>query len=218
MSNSLWPPWTIALHTPLSEISQVRILEWVANPFSRESSWVSDQTQVSCIAGGFFTISATREALILKWYHLFIFSYSPMRSLVLWTQMLFPTLSVPNISFPLSKILQGIKESQNFIDKHNCTLIVHSVITTIAANKLIDVGVDVQKQTSRSWDFFFTKFPTAQKLFSALFNPYMFLWSLCFYWLSGTAINIWFIELRRLLILFCFIPLLYSLNNLEADC
>ena len=64
MSNSLWPPWTIALHTPLSEISQVRILEWVANPFSRESSWVSDQTQVSCIAGGFFTISATREALI----------------------------------------------------------------------------------------------------------------------------------------------------------
>ena len=31
-------------------------------PFSRESSWHRDQTQVSCIAGRFFTIWATREA------------------------------------------------------------------------------------------------------------------------------------------------------------
>ena len=36
-------------------ISQARILEWVATPFSRGSSWPSDQIQVSCIAGGFFT-------------------------------------------------------------------------------------------------------------------------------------------------------------------
>ena len=28
----------------------------VAIPCSRESSWPKDQTQVSCIAGGFFTI------------------------------------------------------------------------------------------------------------------------------------------------------------------
>ena len=32
-----------------------RILEWVAFPFSRGSSQPRDQTQVSCIAGGFFT-------------------------------------------------------------------------------------------------------------------------------------------------------------------
>ena len=32
-------------------ILQVRILEWVANPFSRESSQPKDQTQVSCSAG-----------------------------------------------------------------------------------------------------------------------------------------------------------------------
>ena len=35
-------------------ISQARILEWVAIPFSRGSSQPRDQTQVSCIADGFF--------------------------------------------------------------------------------------------------------------------------------------------------------------------
>ena len=36
-------------------IPQARLLEWVAVPFSRGSSQPRDQTQVSCIAGGFFT-------------------------------------------------------------------------------------------------------------------------------------------------------------------
>ena len=36
-------------------ILQARILEWVAIPFSRGSSQSRDRTQVSCIAGGFFT-------------------------------------------------------------------------------------------------------------------------------------------------------------------
>ena len=44
------------------EILQARILEWVAFPFSRGSSQPRDQTQVSHIAGGFFTSWATREA------------------------------------------------------------------------------------------------------------------------------------------------------------
>ena len=42
-------------------ILQARMLEWVAIPFSRRSSWPRDQTQVSHIAGRFFTIWATRE-------------------------------------------------------------------------------------------------------------------------------------------------------------
>ena len=37
-------------------ILQARILEWVAFPFSRESSEPMDQTQVSTIAEKFFTI------------------------------------------------------------------------------------------------------------------------------------------------------------------
>ena len=43
-------------------ISQARILEWVAISFSRGSSSSRDRTQVFCIAGGFFTVRATREA------------------------------------------------------------------------------------------------------------------------------------------------------------
>ena len=47
------------------EILQARILEWVAIPFSRGSSWPRDWTQVSCIAGKVFTIWATRKALYI---------------------------------------------------------------------------------------------------------------------------------------------------------
>ena len=36
-------------------ILQARIQEWVAFPFSRQSSQPRDQTQVSCIVGRFFT-------------------------------------------------------------------------------------------------------------------------------------------------------------------
>ena len=43
-------------------ILQARILEWVAIPFSRGFSWPRDWTQVSCIAGRFFTVWAIREA------------------------------------------------------------------------------------------------------------------------------------------------------------
>ena len=35
-------------------ILQARILEWVVFPFSKGSSQLRDQTQVSCIAGRFF--------------------------------------------------------------------------------------------------------------------------------------------------------------------
>jgi len=39
---------------------QARMLEWIAVPFSRGSSWLRDWTWVSCIAGRFFTIWASR--------------------------------------------------------------------------------------------------------------------------------------------------------------
>ena len=58
---------------------------WVTFPFSRRSSQPRDQTQVSCIAGGFFTRWATREAqesLVSKtWYF--------------WTVILEKTLESP---------------------------------------------------------------------------------------------------------------------------
>ena len=47
-------------------VLQARILEWVAFPFSRGSSQPRDWTQVSRIAGRFFTSCATREAQALN--------------------------------------------------------------------------------------------------------------------------------------------------------
>ena len=46
-------------------ILQIRILQWVAIPFSRGSSRLRDWTQVSCIAGRFFTAWVTREYTIV---------------------------------------------------------------------------------------------------------------------------------------------------------
>ena len=58
-------------HPPGSSVQrilQARILKWVAIPFSRASSWPRDWSQVSCIAGRFFTLWATREApLMYDW-------------------------------------------------------------------------------------------------------------------------------------------------------
>ena len=51
MSESLQPYGLYTVHG----ILQARILEWVAAPFSRGSSQSRDQTQVSHIAGRFFT-------------------------------------------------------------------------------------------------------------------------------------------------------------------
>ena len=45
-------------------ILQARVLKWGAIPFSRGSFQSGDQTQVSCIAGKFFTIWATRSPLL----------------------------------------------------------------------------------------------------------------------------------------------------------
>ena len=54
----LWDPMDYRVHG----ILQARILEWVAFPFSKGSSQSRDWTQVSSIAGRFFTSLATREA------------------------------------------------------------------------------------------------------------------------------------------------------------
>ena len=61
MSDSLQPHGLYIVHG-----IKARILEWVAFPFSRGSSQPRDRTQVSHIAGRFFTSWATREAQWIK--------------------------------------------------------------------------------------------------------------------------------------------------------
>ena len=62
LSHSVVPdseiPWNAARQAPLSMgILQAKVLEWVAIPFSRRSSQLRDQIQVSHIAGRLFTYS-----------------------------------------------------------------------------------------------------------------------------------------------------------------
>ena len=50
-----WPTLCNPIDYTVHGILQARILEWVAFPFSRGSSQPRDRTQVSHIAGRFFT-------------------------------------------------------------------------------------------------------------------------------------------------------------------
>ena len=56
-----YPPWILYC---LCHRGSPRILKWIAYPFSRGSSWPRNWTGVFCIAGRFFTSSATREVLL----------------------------------------------------------------------------------------------------------------------------------------------------------
>ena len=82
----------IPVHTshphPFHGILQARILEWVAMPFSRGSSWPRDRTWVSHIVGSFITIWASGEALtfssllLLLFVSKKLFFHSPVSFLV----------------------------------------------------------------------------------------------------------------------------------------
>ena len=58
LSLTLWDPMDCTVHGTL----QARILEWVGFAFSRGFSQPRDRTQVSCIAGRFFTSWATGKS------------------------------------------------------------------------------------------------------------------------------------------------------------
>ena len=66
VAQSCWILWNPMDCSPPSSsvhgILQATIPEWVAILFSRGSSQTRDQSQVSCIAGRFLTVRATREA------------------------------------------------------------------------------------------------------------------------------------------------------------
>ena len=63
VSNSLQPVDCSLPSSFVHGFLQARILEWVDMPSSRGSSWLRDQTHISCIESRFFTHCATWEAL-----------------------------------------------------------------------------------------------------------------------------------------------------------
>ena len=68
---------------PVHGILQARILEWVAVPFSRGSFQPKDRTQISHVAGGFFTSCATREVPKVE----ILFAYKDRRAKIVILEM-----------------------------------------------------------------------------------------------------------------------------------
>ena len=103
-------------------ILQARILEWGAMPSSRGSSWSRDQTQVSSIAGGFFTVWTTREAhfqfssvQLLSHVRLFV---TP------WTAAHQASLSITNSqSLPNLMSIESVMPSNHLILCHSLLLL-----------------------------------------------------------------------------------------------
>ena len=73
VSYSLWPYGLEPTRLLYAWNFQARVLEWVAISFSMVSSWPKAQTQVSHIAGKFFTVCATRDAWPVCTSHVLIF-------------------------------------------------------------------------------------------------------------------------------------------------
>ena len=82
-SLALCDPMDWTLKAPVHGILQARMLEWVVIPFSRGCTWPRDSTQVSCIAGRFFTIWATNfpRGSVVKKPHT---NAEDMGSILLW--------------------------------------------------------------------------------------------------------------------------------------
>ena len=83
----------------LSHKGSPRILEWVAYPFSSRSSQPRNQTRVSCIAGGFFTIREAHLGTIFSFCCHTVCGISPTRD---WTQALGGESTESCSKFPLA--------------------------------------------------------------------------------------------------------------------
>ena len=112
--------WNLLKLCPLSRwILQARILEWVALPFSRGSSWPRDPTQVSYIASRFFTVWASEtftenDIMILCC----LFSFSSPRNIhhlviaiyITKQQQSLPSWSIlPSVQFSCSVVSDSLR-------------------------------------------------------------------------------------------------------------
>ena len=101
-------------------ILQARILEWVAFPCSRGSSQTRDKTQVSNIAGRFFTIWVTREVVCQKRGG----SFHPSgRQMLSWPLSQNQPNLIPELPYwSVSPMLQSVTTDKKWRSHKNCIL------------------------------------------------------------------------------------------------
>jgi len=78
--------WVLSDSLQPHGILQARILEWVGIPFSRGSSWLSDQTQVSCTAGKFFTAVPLQKLTVYTYIKICQIVYYMCRFSCIWNK------------------------------------------------------------------------------------------------------------------------------------
>ena len=78
-------------------ILQARILEWVGVPFCRGSSQLRNRTRVSCMAGGFCTSRATREASPSPAFFFFFLTITFTLIHFWWDHGAYPFISFPYV-------------------------------------------------------------------------------------------------------------------------
>ena len=88
MCDSLCPMDCSPPGSSVHGILLARILEWVAMPSSKISSWPSDRTWVSCIAGRLFTVWATGEAVEAHMVNTTLYFSTVHTILYLWTNII----------------------------------------------------------------------------------------------------------------------------------
>ena len=114
----------------LSPQGSPRILEWVAYPFSRGSSQPRYWTRVFCLAGGFFTNWAMREALC---------GYRRGNSNLMWS----------NCKWTLQWKMAGVRESARI-----CSFVLVPIVHNIEVQLFSECRLHVLAQTS-GWHLWF---------------------------------------------------------------
>ena len=77
-------------------ILQAIKMEWVATPFSRGSSQARDRTQISCIAGGFFTVLLCHQGSPYITYYIYCIDIYINTLYILYTSNQFLLFAVVN--------------------------------------------------------------------------------------------------------------------------
>ena len=89
-------------------ILQERVLEWVAIPFSRGSSWPRDWTWISCIAGRFFNRVSHQQRrhiqslTILRCWKLFLIVFLLLYYTTQWWKVWIPRMSHEWLNWTIS--------------------------------------------------------------------------------------------------------------------
>ena len=127
------------------EILQARIIQWVAMLSSRGSSWPRDQTQVTSIAGGFFTIRATKEAWLcialclwenshIKWTYI-------VETHVVWegdgTPLQYSCLENPMDGGAWWAIVHGVAKNQTWLSDFTFTFHFHALEKEMATHSSV---------------------------------------------------------------------------------